>query len=270
MPPSPVSLRKRELYIFFHEFVHVLIELINAIAMLVACWGFYTWFAIFYTAAVWIFVGTSILGMVFAINAVIEEIRHYEKLTAEEKEAQKYKVQREMLPNLIYVAGNAAFIAGSVLFLPEVFDNPGLDADNIIMWGTILFIAGSVLFTIASFFNALVIHINGQWKHHDIHKLGIISLVLNFIGGELYAIGSVLFFSYFEPPTGAAEPAWSTVDVGTHYFIAGAAFFVGGVSVHLLQVLLKHKAYASNLLSKLDKESTAAATTEITSPSRTM
>jgi len=161
---------------------------------------------------------------------------------------------REIEANAMYFLGAATFALGSIFFLPQMHKSATLEAHGItegvlLKFGTHAFVFGSLLFTLAALINAINISVHGTLFTQTITtKLSLLSLFFSLAGGVLYSVGSVLFYPQL---VGSCAPAladsasasvseWSLIDVGTHYFVAGAASYVAASTINVVVALLKH------------------------------
>uniref|UniRef100_A0A7S4C0M6 YrhK domain-containing protein n=1 Tax=Chrysotila carterae TaxID=13221 RepID=A0A7S4C0M6_CHRCT len=240
MPGNAVSLRERRLFYLVHEQAHVSFELLNAGAQFAACFGFYTWAKPdFYVAACWIFFVTSINSIGLTLNSIVEVLRSQKDASPDEHGVH----EREIYMDTLYIIGGTIYAVGSILFLPDVYK--GSKEQEILSAGTSLFVAGSLFFALAVFTNALTVSVHSIWFVLPFKsKLSLATIACNGAGSTLYAMGSVLFYPKLEDATCESGPApensWSTLDLGTHYFVAGGSCFLAGAILNWLLSLLKH------------------------------
>jgi len=177
---------------------------------------------------------------------------------------------REREANALYLAGALIFAVGSALFHPLVFEGEalhGVPEAVVLTWGTHTFVCGSLAFSLATFENAMTITVHGTWLvQRTTTKLSMLSLYFSLAGGVLYAVGSVLFYPHLlnhercriaaaggsvhralGSETGLSQieedlpgAPWSTINVGTHYFVAGGGAYLLAALVNAVVVFLKH------------------------------
>lgn len=164
-------------------------------------------------------------------------IRDIKKTLAFHSQTGKHRdLARELEQNWTYVFGSVIFAIGSLLYLPSIYEGVA-NEDTCIKWGTILFVAGSCCFIVATVINAITVSVHGTWLVQELTtKLALASLWCSLVGGTMYAVGSVLFF----PQIDGSGSKWNTVNLGTHYFVAGGSGYLAGAIINLALVVVKH------------------------------
>uniref|UniRef100_A0A7S0J1N1 YrhK domain-containing protein n=1 Tax=Calcidiscus leptoporus TaxID=127549 RepID=A0A7S0J1N1_9EUKA len=249
MPAGAVTQRKRHHLLFLHELAHVSIEALLAAAQFVACFSFYEGSnEAFVKFGVWCFLVTSAVSTAMYGNTARDIVRQHLQVTAKGEKAEssdKKDWRRALQQAWLYILGSLIFVVASVLFLPDACTS-GADSDTCLKWGANLFVAGSLCFTAASATNALTVSVHGVWlKQTRTTKLSLAALAFGLFGGVLYTAGSVLFFPQLDNGSCTAGAAlvpstWSTVNLGTHYFVAGGACYLASAFCNLALAGVKH------------------------------
>lgn len=242
MPPAVhVTLRKRESGLYatcvsemklLGEFAVEGINVLIAVAQILACVGFYPEYEEFYKPACVIFLVTSVMSVVVLGHAIHEAHEH--AALSDEEEG---KHQREVAELILFLLASIMFAVGSVLFLPEVAHGRHERSD--IHAGTWCFLIGSAQLALAFFVNSLSVAEVGTWSHQSLkNKLAIVSLLLGQVGSVLFLIGTPLYF-----PQLAAESCnsqWNMIRFGTNMYISGAISYLLGALVNTYLAYLKH------------------------------
>merc|ERR1711862_19596 len=137
--------------------------------------------------------------------------------------------QQEFFESCAFFFGNLCFAAGSILFLPEVYEH---DGRNDLTKGTACFLAGSMLFCLASFIDAVgMTEVGSLQSQTRDKKIALLALLLTGLGGVLFAVGSVLYFPDFDRRSISScngkkvDTQWNLITGGTHFYVVGAGLF---------------------------------------------
>ena len=104
-----------------------------------------------------------------------------------------------------------------------------------ITWGVVAFIAGSLCFSLASFFNAISLAIEGRVTGMRAFDLAAAALCCSQLGSVCFVGGSLLYQPGLDTDCGARDDdggCINNIQQGTYLYLAGSVFYV-------LQSLLK-------------------------------
>jgi len=233
----PITLRARtkvaHLLPFLGEFGETFLELLNLTVgalQLWACFGFYVnRFDCCYVSACWCFFFTSIVNCFVCVFMVVESRIHFKHMLHDNVEDSLQQdelgaLQREGTESIVYFFANLTFAVGSIFYLPGIYEH---DYRNDITWGTSLFLIGSALFGCGAYINSLGLYVKGTVGHQPTTlNLAVVSLFSTTAGCYAFVVGSFFYYPELEGEKCEEEPQWNHTDFGTHWYVAGSAFFL--------------------------------------------
>uniref|UniRef100_A0A0G4F591 YrhK domain-containing protein n=1 Tax=Chromera velia CCMP2878 TaxID=1169474 RepID=A0A0G4F591_9ALVE len=232
-----VTLRPRVAYLYrlLSEVGLEVFNLLLAISQLAACPGFLPSAAKdYYVTACWIFFCSSVTSTALMLHAAIDSYHHIHHLLPALRQ-ERGNAELEFEESVLYTLSSLMFAAGSILFLPEVYET---DERTYLTAGTWLFFFGSLLLWLASFLNSLNVYEVGPWSlQHPSVKVGTISLMITQFGSICYAVGSVGYFPQLASDT---PTEWNIVAFGTIFYVVGASAYVLSAFLTVVVALIKH------------------------------
>lgn len=240
MGKQVVTARLRIGYVFKYVGEETL-EALNALLaalQLAACPGFYpTASTRYYWTACYLFLATSLVGGIIQVHALLESaqfLTHHARGAAQPSEAEIGRSEREVCESVCYLASSLLFAAGSVLFLPDVYEH---NERNDLTAGTALFLAGSLLLQLAAFVNLLSVSVTGRMHKFGSEELGVLSLLCSQAGSAAYSMGSLGYFPQLE----GDGSKWNPLTVGTNLYVIGAALYLVGGMLNCALVVIKRR-----------------------------